>query len=103
MARKTKRDIMAKLIAMDLGIEREIILAVINGFVDEIKNEVAEGNEVFFKGFGCFNASFRKSREYPTRIKGKIDKKRVDDRYRVVFHAVDGFHESVDKNLKDKY
>lgn len=45
---------LVKQIAHETGIENQIVMAVVEDFMEAIKKNMAEGNEVFLRGFGSF-------------------------------------------------
>ncbi|MCC7454535.1 MAG: integration host factor subunit beta [Crocinitomix sp.] len=49
----TKADIVAK-IADQTGIEKVAVLATVEAFMDSVKGSLAEGNNVYLRGFGSF-------------------------------------------------
>ena len=49
----TKADIV-KEIAASTGIERQVVLSVVEGMMENIKSSMINGEEVFLRGFGSF-------------------------------------------------
>lgn len=49
----TKADIV-KEIATSTGIEKQVVLSVVEGMMESIKNSLINGEEVFLRGFGSF-------------------------------------------------
>ena len=49
----TKADIV-KDIAASTGIERQVVLSVVEGMMENIKSSMINGEEVFLRGFGSF-------------------------------------------------
>ena len=49
----TKADIVAEIVK-STGIEKTTVLAVVEGFMESVKNGMIAGNEVFLRGFGSF-------------------------------------------------
>ena len=49
----TKADIV-KEIAASTGIERQVVLSVVEGMMENIKSSMINGQEVFLRGFGSF-------------------------------------------------
>ena len=49
----TKADIVAK-VAKETGCERELVMYVVESFMDNVKKSMCEGNEIFLRGFGSF-------------------------------------------------
>lgn len=49
----TKADIV-KEVAQQTGIEKTVVLEVIEGMMESIKNSMINGEEVFLRGFGSF-------------------------------------------------
>lgn len=49
----TKADIVAQ-IAQQTGVNRTVVLAVVEAFMENIKDSMVAGNDVFLRGFGSF-------------------------------------------------
>lgn len=49
----TKAEIVAE-IASKTGIEKQVVLQVVEGMMDSIKTSMINGEEVFLRGFGSF-------------------------------------------------
>lgn len=49
----TKAEIVSE-IAAKTGLEKQVILTVVEGMMDTIKTSMINGNEVFLRGFGSF-------------------------------------------------
>ena len=49
----TKAQIVAK-ISNDLGLERSEVLATVESFMNEVKESLESGNNVYLRGFGSF-------------------------------------------------
>lgn len=49
----TKAEIVSE-IAAKTGLEKQVVLTVVEGMMDTIKTSMINGNEVFFRGFGSF-------------------------------------------------
>lgn len=49
----TKADIVAR-VAKQTGVERAVVLTVVEAFMESVKESMIEGNEVFLRGFGSF-------------------------------------------------
>lgn len=49
----TKAEIVSE-IAAKTGLEKEVVLTVVEGMMDTIKTSMINGNEVFLRGFGSF-------------------------------------------------
>lgn len=49
----TKAEIVSE-IAAKTGLEKQIVLTVVEGMIDTIKTSMINGNEVFLRGFGSF-------------------------------------------------
>lgn len=49
----TKADIINE-IAKSTGIEKESVRKVVEGFMENVKGSLIQGNEVFLRGFGSF-------------------------------------------------
>lgn len=55
----TKNDI-CNLIYEQTGIQRKDVLAVLDAYVETVKNEVAKGETVSMRNFGTFTTKYRK-------------------------------------------
>ena len=49
----TKAEIVSE-IAARTGLEKQVVLTVVEGMMDTIKTSMINGNEVFLRGFGSF-------------------------------------------------
>tara|TARA_B100001057_G_scaffold473007_1_gene536964 strand:+ start:3330 stop:3611 length:282 start_codon:yes stop_codon:yes gene_type:complete len=49
----TKAEIVTK-ISTNLGLEKNEVLATLESFMDEVKNTLSEGENVYLRGFGSF-------------------------------------------------
>lgn len=49
----TKAEIVSE-IAAKTGLEKQVVLTVVEGMMDTIKTSMVNGNEVFLRGFGSF-------------------------------------------------
>ncbi len=49
----TKADIVSE-IAKNTGVERVVVQQVVESFMDNVKNSLVEGNNVYLRGFGSF-------------------------------------------------
>lgn len=49
----TKAEIVSE-IAAKTGLEKQVVLTVVEGMMDTIKTSMINGNEVFLRGFGSF-------------------------------------------------
>ena len=49
----TKAEIVSK-ISSNLGLEKNEVLATVENFMDEVKNSLSEGENVYLRGFGSF-------------------------------------------------
>lgn len=49
----TKAEIVSE-IAANTGLEKQVVLTVVEGMMDTIKTSMINGNEVFLRGFGSF-------------------------------------------------
>lgn len=49
----TKTEIVSE-IAAKTGLEKQVVLTVVEGMMDTIKTSMINGNEVFLRGFGSF-------------------------------------------------
>lgn len=54
----TKAEIV-KNVSLDTGIDGEVTMLVVNKLLENIRNTVAGGEEVFFRGFGTFGLKHR--------------------------------------------
>ncbi len=57
----TKADIVTK-ISEETGVDKDAVLTVIEAFMATVKNSLANGNEVFLRGFGSFIIKTRKQK-----------------------------------------
>lgn len=58
----TKAELVKK-IASQTGIGQQVVLTVVEGFMENIKSEMADGNEVFLRGFGSFTLKKREEKK----------------------------------------
>ena len=49
----TKAELVSK-ISVNLGLEKNEVLATIENFMEEVKNSLSEGENVYLRGFGSF-------------------------------------------------
>jgi DNA-binding protein HU-beta len=49
----TKAEIINKIVA-ETGLEKPEVIAVVESLMESMKNSMAEGNEIFLRGFGSF-------------------------------------------------
>ena len=49
----TKAELVIK-ISINLGLEKNEVLATIENFMEEVKNSLSEGENVYLRGFGSF-------------------------------------------------
>lgn len=49
----TKAEIVSEIVAKT-GLEKQVVLTVVEGMMDTIKTSMINGNEVFLRGFGSF-------------------------------------------------
>ncbi|MEC7479052.1 MAG: HU family DNA-binding protein [Bacteroidota bacterium] len=49
----TKAELVSK-ISINLGLEKNEVLATIENFMEEVKNSLSEGENVYLRGFGSF-------------------------------------------------
>lgn len=54
----TKAEIVSE-IAAKTGLEKQVVLTVVEGMMDTIKTSMINGNEVFLRGFGSFSIKHR--------------------------------------------
>ena len=54
----TKADIVRE-IATQTGLEKQVVLQVVEGFMDSVKSSMINGEEVYLRGFGSFIVSGR--------------------------------------------
>ena len=52
----TKADIVRE-IATQTGLEKQVVLQVVEGFMDSVKSSMINGEEVYLRGFGSFIVS----------------------------------------------
>ena len=57
----TKAEIVSE-IAAKTGLEKQVVLTVVEGMMDTIKTSMINGNEVFLRGFGSFIIKHRAER-----------------------------------------
>jgi DNA-binding protein HU-beta len=57
----TKAEIVAE-ISSETGIEKEKALKVLEAFMVVVKNNIAEGEDIFLRGFGTFTTKTRKEK-----------------------------------------
>ncbi len=50
----TKADIVRE-IATQTGLEKQVVLQVVEGFMDSVKSSMINGEEVYLRGFGSFH------------------------------------------------
>ncbi len=53
LLKMTKAEIVNK-ISSNLGLEKNEVLATVENFMDEVKNSLSEGENVYLRGFGSF-------------------------------------------------
>ena len=49
----TKQEIVAE-IAKQTGVEKTVVMSVVEAFMESVKDSMIAGNEVFLRGFGSF-------------------------------------------------
>jgi DNA-binding protein HU-beta len=49
----TKADIVSK-ISEETGVEKQVVLATVEAFMDSVKNSLSSGDNVYLRGFGSF-------------------------------------------------
>lgn len=49
----TKAEIVSQ-IAEKTGVEKQIVLTVVEGFMDQVRNSLIDGEPVYLRGFGTF-------------------------------------------------
>lgn len=54
---------LVKQISNETGIAQQVVLSVVEGFMDSIKAEMSDGNEVFLRGFGSFTLKKREEKK----------------------------------------
>tara|TARA_B100000242_G_C43054616_1_gene493265 strand:- start:657 stop:938 length:282 start_codon:yes stop_codon:yes gene_type:complete len=54
----TKAELVSK-ISINLGLEKNEVLATIENFMEEVKNSLSEGENVYLRGFGSFIVKHR--------------------------------------------
>ena len=57
----TKAEIVSE-IAAKTGLEKQVVLTVVEGMMDTIKTSMINGNEVFLRGFGSFIIKHREEK-----------------------------------------
>ncbi len=55
----TKAELVTK-ISSNLGLEKNEVLATVEDFMEEVKNSLSEGENVYLRGFGSFIVKKRK-------------------------------------------
>lgn len=58
----TKAEIVSE-IAAKTGLEKQVVLTVVEGMMDTIKTSMINGNEVFLRGFGSFIIKHRAEKD----------------------------------------
>ncbi len=54
----TKADIVTK-ISEKTGVEKVVVMAIVEGFMNEVKNSMTQGKNVYLRGFGTFHIKRR--------------------------------------------
>ena len=72
----TKADIVAK-ISEAKGVEKAEVQTVVEAFMQEVKNALEEGNNVYLRGFGSFIIKHRARKVVPCVFNGVITHNRV--------------------------
>lgn len=54
----TKADIVSK-IAEKTGVEKAVVLSVVEGFMDEVRQSLIDGENVYLRGFGSYTLKRR--------------------------------------------
>ena len=54
----TKADIVRE-IAMQTGLEKQVVLQIVEGFMDSVKSAMINGEEIYLRGFGSFIIKYR--------------------------------------------
>lgn len=54
----TKAEIVSQ-IADKTGVEKQIVLTVVEGFMDQVRNSLINGDPVYLRGFGTFSLKQR--------------------------------------------
>ena len=58
----TKADIVRE-IATQTGLEKQVVLQVVEGFMDSVKSSMINGEEVYLRGFGSFIIKHRAEKD----------------------------------------
>ena len=74
----TKAEIVAQ-ISRQSGIEKTVVMTVIESFMENVKESMVAGNEVFLRGFGSFI------------IKRRAEKTCIRDRIKIPAHNIPAF------------
>ncbi|MBU9879091.1 integration host factor subunit beta [Bacteroides sp. MSK.20.82] len=54
----TKADIVRE-IAMQTGLEKQVVSQIVEGFMDSVKSAMINGEEIYLRGFGSFIIKYR--------------------------------------------
>jgi integration host factor subunit beta len=71
MSTVTKKELIER-IAEQSGLKRQDVRRVVQGFLDEIINELGKGNRLEFRDFGVFDVRERAGREAQHDVRGAI-------------------------------
>ena len=93
----TKADLVAK-ISDKLGIEKDDVQATVETFMDEVKNSLESGNNVYLRGFGSF--IIKKRAEKTGRIISKNTTIKIPAHNIPAFKPAKIFVEGVKTNVK---
>ena len=63
----TKAEIVSR-IAQQTGIEKEVVMTVVEAFMENVKDAMIAGNEVFLRGFSVASLSSKGQRRWPRNI-----------------------------------
>lgn len=61
----TKADIVRE-IATQTGLEKQVVLQVVEGFMDSVKSSMINGEEVYLRGFGSLSSNTVRKRQHAT-------------------------------------
>ena len=53
----TKADIVRE-IAMQTDLEKQVVLQIVEGFMDSVKSAMINGEEIYLRGFGSYAVSY---------------------------------------------
>ena len=94
----TKAELINK-IALKTGIEKITSLAVIEAFMNEIKETISENESIFLRGFGTFKPKKRAKKKARNDMRGKNTTIIIPAHYIPAFKPAKIFKENVKKKL----